>query len=75
MNENEFDHSWIAAFAATHDVTTLTSEQVDALLDLAGRAAHQSGERRNAPLSCFLAGLRIGRTGAAPTVDAISVFS
>ncbi|CAB4558166.1 unannotated protein [freshwater metagenome] len=74
MDENEFDHTWIAAFAATHGATALTSDQVDALLSLAGRAAHQSGERRNAPLSCFLAGLQLGATATAPTPEAIAGF-
>ena len=74
MDENEFDHTWIAAFAASNNTAALNSEQVDALLDLAGRAAHQSGERRNAPLSCFLAGLQLGQAGSAPTAEAISAF-
>ena len=41
------------------------------VIDIAGRAAHGSGDRRNAPLSCFLAGLRMGRDGTAPTPDVI----
>lgn len=74
MDENEFDHTWIAAFAASNNTSALSPEQVDALLDLAGRAAHQSGERRNAPLSCFLAGFQLGQAGSAPTAEAISGF-
>ena len=74
MDENEFDHTWIAAFAATNNTAALNPEQIDALLDRAGRAAHQSGERRNAPLSCFLAGLQLGQAGSAPTAEAISGF-
>jgi uncharacterized protein DUF6457 len=34
----------------------LTDEEVDALLDLARIAAHESGDRRNAPLLCYLVG-------------------
>jgi len=35
----------------------LTSDEIDALLDLAGTAAHESGDRRNAPLLCHLVGI------------------
>jgi hypothetical protein len=34
----------------------LTDEEAATLLDLARIAAHDSGERTNAPLLCFLAG-------------------
>ena len=40
----------------------LTDEEVQTLLDLARVAAHQSGERTNAPLVCYLVGLARGRT-------------
>ena len=36
------------------------------ILELARVAAHESGERTNAPLVCYLAGLSAGRSGAAP---------
>jgi hypothetical protein len=52
---------WIAAFAAELGVTPLTDAEVEALLDLAGVAAHAS-ERLAAPLTCFL----VGRAGMAP---------
>jgi hypothetical protein len=39
----------------------LTDDDVTALLDLARVAAHESGDRRNAPLVCFLVGLALGR--------------
>ena len=35
----------------------LTEQEIDELLDLAGYAAHASGERTNAPLLCYLVGL------------------
>lgn len=38
----------------------------DAILELARIAAHESGERTNAPLVCYLVGLAIGRSGAEP---------
>jgi hypothetical protein len=43
----------------------LTAEQIDALLELARIAAHESGERTNAPLLCYLVGLAHGRHGGA----------
>jgi hypothetical protein len=37
--------------------------EVDELLELARVAAHESGERTNAPLLCYLVGLAHGRRG------------
>lgn len=42
----------------------LTQAEIDELLELARIAAHESGERINAPLLCYLVGLARGRTGA-----------
>jgi hypothetical protein len=42
----------------------LSQTEVDELLELARIAAHDSGERINAPLLCYLVGLARGRTGA-----------
>ncbi|MGZ4337506.1 MAG: DUF6457 domain-containing protein [Gaiellaceae bacterium] len=39
----------------------LSAADVETLLDLAGVAAHDSGERTNAPLVCYLLGLARGR--------------
>jgi len=41
----------------------LTQKEVDELLELARIAAHESGERTNAPLLCYLVGLARGRRG------------
>lgn len=41
----------------------LTRAQMDELLELARVAAHESGERTNAPLLCYLVGLAHGRHG------------
>ena len=49
---------WIAAFAAELGVEPPDDATVEALLDLAGVAAHSS-ERIAAPLACWL----IGRAG------------
>jgi len=52
---------WVARFAAATGQSDLTDADVEALLDLAGVAAHSS-ERLAAPLACFL----VGRAGMAP---------
>ena len=43
----------------------LTQDEVDKLLDLARIAAHESGERTNAPVLTYLVGLAQGRSGRA----------
>jgi hypothetical protein len=48
----------------------LTPVEVRTLLDLARVAAHDSGERTNAPLLCYLIGLAAGRGDAG--LDAIA---
>ena len=45
---------WIAAYAAQLGLPVPTTDEIDALLRLAGVAAHAS-ERRAAPIACFLA--------------------
>lgn len=42
----------------------LSSKEAELLLQLARIAAHDSGERTNAPLVCFLVGLAVGRSTA-----------
>jgi Domain of unknown function (DUF6457) len=53
-------------------VYDLSAEEIDEILELARIAAHESGERTNAPLLCYLVGLARGRTGGdlADLVDA-----
>lgn len=62
-------HEWLAAAqdrlagavgddAASYD---LSDDDVRVLFDLARVAAHESGDRTNAPLACFLVGLALGR--------------
>jgi len=62
------------ASAADQDPATLdlTQEDVDEILELARVAAHESGERINAPLLCYLLGLAHARHGGdlADLVDA-----
>jgi hypothetical protein len=51
----------------------LKAAEVDELLELARIAAHESGERINAPLLCYLVGLARGRRGGdlADIIDAV----
>jgi hypothetical protein len=46
--------------ASAYDLSRL---EMDELLELARIAAHESGERTNAPLLCYLVGLAHGRHG------------
>jgi Domain of unknown function (DUF6457) len=50
----------------------LSQDEVDEILELARVAAHESGERINAPLLCYLVGLAQARSEAdlADLVDA-----
>ena len=41
----------------------LSQDEIDEILELARIAAHESGERINAPLLCYLVGLVHGRRG------------
>lgn len=52
---------WIGAFAQALGLEPLTEADTEALLDLAGVAAHAS-ERLAAPLTCWL----VGRAGITP---------
>jgi hypothetical protein len=47
---------WIATFAATLGIEAPDDATIDALLELAGIAAHSS-ERIAAPIACYLVGL------------------
>lgn len=55
-----------------HSAYDLSRVEMDELLELARVAAHESGERTNAPLLCYLVGLAHGRHGGelADLVDA-----
>ena len=48
----------------TPESLDLSQAEVDELLELARIAAHDSGERINAPLLCYLVGLARGRGSA-----------
>jgi Domain of unknown function (DUF6457) len=50
------------------DELDLSDEEAATLLDLARIAAHESGERTNAPLLCYL----VGRARAGADVDTLA---
>ena len=55
-------HEWLEKARAAlekssgQDLPALTRIEIDELLDLARVAAHESGDRTNAPLVCYLLG-------------------
>lgn len=62
MTEARAARDWIDAFAARCGVAAPDDATIDALLDLAGVAAHGS-ERIAAPIACWL----LGQTTLSPT--------
>ncbi len=62
-------HEWLEEAAASlahatgadEDAYRLTEAEIAELLELARAAAHESGERTNAPLICYLVGLVRGQ--------------
>ncbi|MDE3024320.1 MAG: hypothetical protein KGI93_01990 [Acidobacteriota bacterium] len=59
-------NDWLARQAEALGVPGLTEAEARTLLELARVAAHESGDRRNAPLLCYL----LGRAGG--DVDALA---
>jgi hypothetical protein len=53
-----------AAGGVAPESLELGDADVEALLELARVAAHESGDRRNAPLLCYLVGVARGLGGA-----------
>ena len=49
----------------------LTNVEIASLLDLARIAAHESGDRTNAPLLCYLVGLARGSAGVEDLAEAV----
>jgi Domain of unknown function (DUF6457) len=65
-----------AASEVPSDELELDEEQTRTLLDLARIAAHDSGERTNAPLLCYLVGRAQGAAGDLDTLaDAVRRIS
>jgi len=52
-------NDWLTRQADALGVAGLTEAEANTLLEVARIAAHESGDRRNAPLLCFL----LGRAG------------
>jgi hypothetical protein len=53
--------AWLTAAAERIGAEGVSARDAEALLDLARIAAHTSGDRRNAPLLCYLVGVAVGR--------------
>jgi hypothetical protein len=49
----------------------LSEDDADALLKIARIAAHESGDRRNAPLLCYLIGRAAGDRPLTETLEAV----
>jgi hypothetical protein len=49
----------------------LSADETRTLLDLAAHAAHESGQRTNAPLLCYLLGRLQGQQDLAEVADAV----
>ncbi len=62
---------WPRRFAEALGVEPLTSDEVAAVLDLARDVAHAT-ERRFAPLTTFLAGAAVARSGQHGREDALA---
>jgi len=59
-------NEWLTRQAEAVGVDGLSESQMTTLLEVARIAAHESGDRRNAPLLCYL----LGRAGG--DVDALA---
>jgi hypothetical protein len=53
----------------------LTSEDAEALLEIARLAAHESGDRRNAPLLAYLVGRSRGDRSLSELLEAVRASS
>ena len=62
---------WLAARAAALGVEAPTADEVSLLLELAGDAAHESGQRTNAPLLCYLVGRAQGERSLAELAEIV----
>ncbi len=51
----------------------LSPADVNLLLELAREAAHESGERTNAPLVSYLVGLSVGRSPSVTLGEAVAI--
>jgi hypothetical protein len=61
----------IETVARRLDTAPLSDEEVDAVLELAGAAAHGTGDRTAAPLCCFLAGIAASTANRGQTLERV----
>jgi hypothetical protein len=61
-------NEWLAARARALGVDDPTPEEISLLLELAGDAAHESGQRTNAPVLCYL----VGRAQGSRSLDELA---
>ena len=65
-------NDWLRrAVASMGGELELTADETRTLLDLAAHAAHESGNRTNAPLLCYLVGRLQGERDLAEVADAV----
>jgi Domain of unknown function (DUF6457) len=64
-------NEWLAERARALGVDDLTSDEISVLLNLAGDAAHESGQRTNAPLLCYLVGRAQGERSLAELAEIV----
>jgi hypothetical protein len=64
-----------AASGVARESLELDQSQIEALLDVAGFAAHDSGARTNAPLLCYMLGRAEGGASFDELVEAVRASS
>lgn len=64
----------IEAVARVLHVSALDETEVDAVLSLAGAAAHGTADRTAAPLTCYLAGLAASDADRAQVLARVHAF-
>jgi len=65
-------NDWLAQTAAAlGSDEQLSGEEIDALLEIARIAAHESGDRRNAPLLTYLVGRSRGERSLTEILEAL----
>ena len=55
------------------DLSLSGKADIGRLLELARVAAHESGDRTNAPLACYLVGLAVGRSRSVTVAEAVDI--
>lgn len=71
MTEPDFDAAWLSEAAKALGVAVPDGACVEAVLAVAAHAAHDSGDRRNAPVLAFLVGLSLDPGDEGPLADSV----